>query len=250
MTNGKTDQPTSEERESALESVNDWMRTWFEPWKRGCTYNGAKLRKSAVGDMATGTIIAHLATIRAALSQPTVNDNFTLVENGKLKHIEKLADKWLEHVEAEPVNDEFPVTICEVECENLEDMKAVFAGFYTGECRHELEQKPNSSVCDLVKTTVNGVIDHLHSQGLICRNPQWQPMETMPRGEYILILPKMGMPFVGDIWDCKNRTDIEVVELARHRTAGGSITTYETKEIEAWAHYPKLPNPPQENNDA
>jgi len=82
----------------------------------------------------------HYITIQAALSQP------------------------------EPVSVEsfsYPVTVCEVECDNLGDVKAVFAGYYTGECRGALELKANSSVCDLVKITVNGVIDDLNSKGML-----------------------------------------------------------------------------------
>jgi hypothetical protein len=68
----------------------------------------------------------------------------------------------------------------------------------------------------------------------------WQPIETAPRDTIILMLPKIGLPFVGDIWarDCARRSDIEADELVRHMLPNGVIWNCEVNEIESWQPLP------------
>lgn len=207
MTNGKTDQPTSEERgndlavEEAFDIIDEFdlqYMVWMVEAKRRLSGDDVPRTKSIFDIIRLFkelSIVDACQTIRAALSQPTVNDEFV---EGLKKDLGEIS-------------------------RNAEAHQAI--GW-------------------------NDCVDHLHSQGLIGRNPQWQPIDdNTPRNAPLLLLPVIGLPFVGDIWSCAGRTDIEGDELARHRTAGGRIISYNLEEIEAWAHYPKLPNPPQERED-
>jgi hypothetical protein len=71
----------------------------------------------------------------------------------------------------------------------------------------------------------------------------WQPIDSAPRDTLILMMPKMGLPFVGDIWarDCVRRSDIDTDELVRHMLPNGVIWNCQVDEIESWR---PLPEPP------
>jgi len=66
------------------------------------------------------------------------------------------------------------------------------------------------------------------------KDDDWQPIETAPKNTPILILPIIGMGFVGDVWDCSMRSDIDQDLLVRHRLQNGMIFSMTIDQTEGW----------------
>ena len=85
------------------------------------------------------------------------------------------------------------------------------------------------------------------------QDTQWQPIDTAPRGKNIMMMPICGIPFSGDIWNCKNRIDIEEDELIRIRCPGGHICSLPITWATHWQDLPSrdslLPKPPTKENE-
>ena len=95
----------------------------------------------------------------------------------------------------------------------------------------------------------NDCIDRLYANGHL-NTPQWQPIDTAPRNKNIMLMPIRGIPFSGDIWNCKNRIDIEEDELIRIRCPNGRICTLPITWATHWQDLPPwdslLPQPPED----
>ena len=83
--------------------------------------------------------------------------------------------------------------------------------------------------------------------------PQWQPIETAPRNKNIMLMPICGIPFSGDIWNCKNRNDIEEDELIRIRCPDGHIFSTPITWATHWQDLPSwdslIPQPQEGENE-
>lgn len=66
----------------------------------------------------------------------------------------------------------------------------------------------------------------------------WQSIHTAPTDRPILILLYLSLPFVGDVWDCSNRSDIPEDKLIRRRDIGGRIHSYPLNDNYKWTEIP------------
>lgn len=182
MTNGKTDQPTSEERGDIITVMSGEPESFvFDPATNFIHKDDGGAPDNAI------------KYVKAALSQPTVNDEFV---------------------------------------EGLKTETAYAIGSFGGD-----NPLPRN------QGIINQVIDHLHSQGLIGINPQWQPIETAPKSDgAILVYCADRRNVYTAIWgQCGG-----VLGKDCWKHFGGNSDLWE--EPTHWMHIP--PNPPQENNDA
>ncbi len=76
----------------------------------------------------------------------------------------------------------------------------------------------------------------------------WLDISLAPKNKYIEILPEIGLPFIGDIWDCSMRNDIKEDKLARLRCWDGHIATMPVTNRLKWREL-RLPTPPKGQSD-